>query len=170
MASVYVSIGSNIEPASNVCSCMQHLEKAFHPVTFSRIYQTPAEGFTGNPFLNLVAGFETPFAPDTLRTYLRQLEDKHGRVRNGEKFSSRSLDLDLLLYDDLNLQPDGNLPHNDILKYPFVLFPLAEIAPDHRHPGLQRTILSLAQTSSLEPGLMQAVTLDCSQFQPTDAV
>jgi 2-amino-4-hydroxy-6-hydroxymethyldihydropteridine diphosphokinase len=170
MASVYVSIGSNIEPASNICSCIQYLEKAFHPVTFSRVYQTPAEGFTGNPFLNLVAGFETHLSLDTLRTYLRHLEDQHGRVRHGEKFSSRNLDLDLLLYNGLNLQPDENLPHNDILKYPFVLFPLAEISPDYLHPGLQRTILSLAQTSSLKPDLMQVVTLDCSKTQATGTV
>lgn len=163
MASVYISIGSNIEPLKNVCSCMQHLQKTFHPVTFSTLYETPAEGFAGDPFLNLVAGFETPLTPDALRTYLRQLEDAHGRIRSGEKFSARSLDLDLLLYDDLNLQPDTNLPHSDILKYPFVLFPLAEIAPEYPYPGLQRTLLSLAQTSSLKPDRMHAIALDCSK-------
>jgi len=66
---------------------------------------------------------------------LRDIEDAHGRDRSGPRFSSRTLDLDLLLYDDLILDENGlKLPRGEILKNAFVLWPLAEIAPQLIHP------------------------------------
>ncbi|MDD5392208.1 MAG: 2-amino-4-hydroxy-6-hydroxymethyldihydropteridine diphosphokinase [Thiothrix sp.] len=160
MASVYVSIGSNIERESNIRSCMQCLQADFTNVTFSSIYETPAIGFNGNPFFNLVAGFTTEFDPSALRDYLRKLEDAHGRVRNQDKYSARTLDVDLLLYDGLNLQPEINLPHSDILAYPFVLFPLTEIAPNVLHPTLGRSLSALASESNLDRESLRLVALD----------
>lgn len=163
MASVFLSIGSNIDRKTNICSCMRQLRQDFGEVTFSQIYETPAEGFEGEPFLNLVAGFSTNLPLDTVRGYLRELEDFHGRIRNGEKFSARTLDVDLLLYDDMNLQPGQNLPHNDILRYPFVLFPLAEISPDLIHPALGQSLSSLAAQSILPKNTLKPVDLGCLQ-------
>jgi len=66
---------------------------------------------------------------------LRDIEDANGRDRSGPKFSSRTLDLDLLLYDALQLEENGLiLPRGEILKNAFVLWPLAEIAPELKHP------------------------------------
>lgn len=161
MASVYISLGSNIHPRANICSCIQRLRQDFPDVVFSRVYQTPAAGFAGNPFLNLAAGFTTDLTPAALKDYLRELENAHGRIRGTEKFSSRTLDADLLLYDGLNLQPEQNLPHKDVLTYPFVLFPLAEIAPTLPYPGLGRSLAQLAQASPLPRTALTHVELDC---------
>ncbi|WGZ95782.1 MAG: 2-amino-4-hydroxy-6-hydroxymethyldihydropteridine diphosphokinase [Candidatus Thiothrix putei] len=161
MANVYVSIGSNIERELNVCACMQRLQQDFGEVQFSTVYETPAVGFESEPFFNLAAGFTTTLTPNEVKHYLQALESTHGRVRNDAKFSARTLDVDLLLYDDLNLQPSVNLPHKDILTYPFVLFPLAEIAPGVLHPELKRTLADLAQTSSLSAEALRVVALDC---------
>jgi 2-amino-4-hydroxy-6-hydroxymethyldihydropteridine diphosphokinase len=166
MASVYVSLGSNIEREANICSCMQQLKRDFGNVVFSPVYETPAEGFTGEPFLNLVAGFSTELTPTALKQYFRQVETAHGRVHGEKKFSARTLDLDLLLYDTLNLQPEHNLPHHDIVAYPFVLFPLADIAPDAMHPGLQRTVAEISADTHLSRDTLSVVELDCSTFKP----
>ncbi|MBJ6609599.1 MAG: 2-amino-4-hydroxy-6-hydroxymethyldihydropteridine diphosphokinase [Candidatus Thiothrix moscowensis] len=161
MANVYISIGSNIDRETNICSCIQRLRQAFRRITLSHVYESPAEGFSGEPFLNLVAGFDTNLSPDKLRIWLRQLEDDHGRIRSREKYSDRTLDADLLMYGDLNLQPGQNLPHNDILRYPFVLFPLAEIASEALHPALQQNIGTLANQSILSASSLKPVKLTC---------
>lgn len=161
MANVYLSLGSNIEREANLCAAMQRLQQDFANVIFSQVYETPAAGFAGEPFFNLAAGLTTELTPTELKHYLRELEQAHGRVRGEEKFSSRTLDIDLLLYDDWNLQPHINLPHHDILTYAFVLFPLAEIAPTVMHPVLQRPIGKLARESTLSAAMMRLVTLNC---------
>ena len=75
---------------------------------------------------------------------LREIEDANGRDRSGPKFSSRTLDLDLLLYDDLVLDENGlKLPRDEILKNAFVLWPLAEIAPGLKHPETGLTYAEL---------------------------
>lgn len=141
---------------------MQQLCKDFGNVRFSRIYETPAEGFDGEPFLNLAAGFTTGRSAEDLRHYLQKLEDSHGRIRGKEKFSARTLDVDLLLYDALNLQPAQNLPHSDILKYAFVLLPLAEIAPDIQHPLTGKKLSVMAAESAFPAGMLEPVTLHCT--------
>lgn len=161
MANVYLSLGSNIEREANLCAAMQRLRQDFGDVVFSHVYETPAAGFAGEPFFNLAASLTTALSPTDLKHYLRELEQAHGRLRGEEKFSSRTLDLDLLLYDDWNLQPIINLPHHDILSYAFVLFPLAEIAPTVMHPVLQRTIGEIASESTLSEAVMRLVTLNC---------
>lgn len=162
MANVYLSIGSNIDREANICSCIRQLQQDFGTIRFSNVYETPAEGFAGEPFLNLVAGFSTVLSVNALRDYLRKLEDSHGRIRGKEKFSARTLDADLVLYDELNLQPAQNLPHNDILKYPFVLFPLAEIAPNTIHPLLEQKLSTIAAESALSRETLKPVRLSCA--------
>lgn len=161
MANVYVSIGSNINASVNICSCIHQLRVQFSHVTLSTIYQTPAEGFVGNPFLNLVVGFKTELAFWQLHAQLRNLEDQHGRLRDGVKYSARPLDIDILLYDQLNLRPQHNLPHSDIERYAFVLYPLAEIAPFYTLPHLSQSVAELAAKSHLNHYQLKPITLDC---------
>lgn len=163
MAHVYLSLGSNIAREANLCAAMQRIRQDFDNVVFSRVYETPAVGFVGEPFFNLAAGLTTELSPVELKHYLRGVEQAHGRSRGEEKFSSRTLDIDLLLYDDWNLQPTSNVPHHDIVAYAFVLFPLAEIAPMVIHPILQRPIGELAHESPLSAATLRVVTLDCAR-------
>ncbi|HPE61674.1 MAG TPA: 2-amino-4-hydroxy-6-hydroxymethyldihydropteridine diphosphokinase [Thiolinea sp.] len=171
MAQAYVSLGSNVRAEANICSATQCLQARFKQLISSDIYQSPAEGFDGEPFLNSVVGFETDLDIAKLRAFLRTLETIHGRERGGDKFAPRTLDLDLLLYDDVVLPPgpDGNLPHTDILKYPFVLYPLAEIAGERQHPVLKHRFSQIARHSQLLRNRLIMVDLDCRKRPQPDA-
>jgi len=135
MAKVYVSVGSNIDRERNVASGLAALAREYGELRQSRIFESEAVGFSGNLFYNLVVAFETDQSPQQISTVLNRIEDAHGRDRQGDKFSDRSLDLDLLLYDDLIVeQPGLTLPRPEILEHAFVLQPLAEIAGASKHP------------------------------------
>ncbi|MGB5727240.1 MAG: 2-amino-4-hydroxy-6-hydroxymethyldihydropteridine diphosphokinase [Thiogranum sp.] len=135
MARVYVSVGTNIDRERNVASGLAALAREYDGLQQSRLFETQAVGFSGDLFYNLVVAFETGQSPQQVSAVLTRIEDAHGRDRRGGKFSNRSLDLDLLLYDDLVVDETGLvLPRPEILDYAFVLRPLAEIAGDRKHP------------------------------------
>lgn len=131
----FISLGSNIDREKNVVSALRMLEQQFGQLIVSSIYETEAIGFTGDPFYNLIIGFKSDLAVKEVAKILKQIENDHGRTRESKKFSARTLDLDLILYGDLIIS-DGRLkiPRDEIKRYAFVLEPLAEMAPDLRHP------------------------------------
>jgi len=146
MAWVYISVGSNIEPAVNIRSAMQDLRKDYPGPIISSVYESEAVGFDGDNFYNLVVGFETDQDVREVAQRLRSIEDNHARDRRGPKFSSRTIDLDLLLYGDLIINDDGlNVPRDEISKNAFVLWPLAEVAAEVVHPQFKQTIAALWQ-------------------------
>ena len=131
----FISIGSNINREHNITSALDTLQCAFGEIKHSSIYESASVGFAGAAFYNLVSAFHCDQEIMCISQQLKSIEVDHGRVRNKEKFSSRTLDLDLLLYGQQILNVENlNIPHNDILNYAFVLEPLAEIAPDQSHP------------------------------------
>ena len=144
---VFVSAGSNIDPRANVETACKALKQHYGELELSPLYQSPAEGFSGPDFLNLVAGFGTTESPGEIRQRLAGLEAQAGRDRSGGKFSSRTLDLDLLLYGD-RIDASLKLPHPDIECYAFVLKPLADLAPDLRHPVTGATLSQLWRSFS----------------------
>ena len=150
MVTVYLDIGSNIDREENIQSCVDQLRADFKEITFSKAYESEAFGFDGDPFINLSAKLQTDLSFDALNTYLKSLEHKHARKRDNDKFIDRTLDVDILLYGDLILQPEKDLPRKEILKFPFVLFPLAEIAGEVIHPIEKITIDDIAQKTTLD--------------------
>ncbi len=135
MATVYISLGSNIDRDALTRSGVAALRQHFGELQLSSVYKSEAVGFEGADFYNMVIGLQTDEDVQTVYQTLRQIEDEHGRDRSGPRFSSRTLDLDLLLYDDLVLHEDKlELPRDEILDRAFVLWPLAEIAPELVHP------------------------------------
>lgn len=135
MPRVYVSLGSNIEKDKHIRKAVQALAARYAPLTLSTVYESPAIGFEGDPFYNLVTGFDTQDSLVQIRSVLADIEQQCDRVRNGVRFGPRTLDLDILLYGELVRQDATyQLPRPEIGEYAYVLRPLAEIAPLERHP------------------------------------
>ena len=160
MSIVYLGLGSNIDARNNISSGIDTLRQAFGRVECSPVYQTPAFGFEGDDFINLVARVETEMSPLELKSFLTGLEDRHGRDRQSPKFSDRTLDIDTLLYDDLYLlSPALNIPHDEILEAVHVLKPLAELAPGLIHPVCRKTMIELWKEFPRQDQKMKLITL-----------
>ena len=135
MHRAYLGLGSNIAARANILSAMRSLTETFDNAVFSPVYECPAVGFDGDDFLNLVARVETTMQPLELKHQLFDLENRHDRDRSAPRWSSRTLDVDILLYDDLYLlSPQLEIPRKEILDCAHVLKPLADLAPDLLHP------------------------------------
>ena len=140
MAKIYISLGSNIDREANTRAGVRALTKHYGELELSSVYESEAVGFEGDAFYNMVIACDTDEDVHEVVRQLHAIENANGRDRNGPKFSSRTLDLDLLLYDDLVLDMNGlKLPREEILYNAFVLWPLAEIAPALLHPVVRRS-------------------------------
>jgi 2-amino-4-hydroxy-6-hydroxymethyldihydropteridine diphosphokinase len=141
---VYVSAGSNINPERHLRAACRSLTDKLGPLSLSPVYRTKAVGFDGDDFLNLVMSFSTDLDVQAVKVILDETEAQAGRARSAESFMPRTLDLDLLLYGSEVLDnPAVRVPREDILQYAFVLAPIAELAPDLRHPVDGRTMREL---------------------------
>ncbi len=131
----WLSLGSNIDRERNIRGALRDLAAEFGELVVSRVYECEAVGFDGDPFYNLVVGIDSQLPPLELARATRAIEDAHGRTRGVDKFAPRTLDIDLLTYGDTVLEEGPlRLPRDEILKYAFVLGPLAEVAGAERHP------------------------------------
>jgi 2-amino-4-hydroxy-6-hydroxymethyldihydropteridine diphosphokinase len=140
MPRVYLSVGSNIDRDTHLRAAWRTLTAEFGHLVLSSVYESESVGFSGDHFYNLVIGIDTERPVGELAAMLRAIEEANGRSRVGPKFSSRTLDIDVLTYGDASGVIDGvALPRNEILKNAFVLQPMAEIAGDEVHPVSGKT-------------------------------
>ena len=145
MPRVFLSLGSNIDARRHLAAALDALAERFGALGLSPVYESPAVGFEGDNFLNLVVGIDTGLAVGELARELRAIEDANQRQRGAAKFCSRTLDIDILTHGDSLGVIDGvQLPRDEILRYAFVLRPLADLAPDVLHPGLHIPYRQLA--------------------------
>lgn len=152
--SVYISIGSNIDRERYVSAALDALVVWFEELQISPVYESEAVGFNGSPFLNLVVGIKTSLSVGELSRAFKQLESDNGRRPGALKFSARTLDLDILTYGEAVGQMDSvELPRGEILRNAFVLRPLADIAPDVKHPICRKNYRELWQAYSTDQKL-----------------
>ena len=150
MRTAWLGLGSNVNAEEHIQAAVDALREQFKTVELSPAYTSTAVGFEGEDFINLVARVKTDMCPLALRQYLRDLEDRYGRKRDVPKFSDRSLDVDILLYDDLVLQsPVLEIPRAEITKFAHVLKPLADLDPELMHPTERRSMADIWQSSGL---------------------
>jgi 2-amino-4-hydroxy-6-hydroxymethyldihydropteridine diphosphokinase len=148
MSDVHINIGSNEDRALRLTLALEVLEQEFSNIVVSSLYESPAEGFEGNDFYNIGVNATTDKSIHEVRATLKEIEDDLGRDRNLAKFSARIIDLDLVLYDGV-VEASLNLPRADILKYGYVLAPLAELSASGRHPIEGQTYQELWQAFQL---------------------
>jgi 2-amino-4-hydroxy-6-hydroxymethyldihydropteridine diphosphokinase len=168
MADVYVAAGSNVEPEKNLARALDELEQVFGELALSPAYRNPAVGFEGADFINLVVGLRTVDSPAQVKQSLEKIEALCGRPRSAPKWAPRSMDLDILMYDQVvSDEPGLLLPRPDLLRRAFMLKPLADLAPHLRHPTQQRTIGDLWAAFPRGPGPLVAVTIPrCGPRRP----
>ena len=145
MAQIFISIGSNINKEHYIKAALAILPQHFDNVIYSSIFESESVGFEGNNFYNLVAAATTNLPLEEVCARLKQIEREHGRTPADKKFSPRTLDLDLLFFDDVICDTPAQLPRDEITKNAFVLWPLAEIASDFIHPTVNLSIGELWQ-------------------------
>src|SRR5262245_20240855 len=137
------------------------MRSSWHDVVFSRAYRNKAVGFDGPDFINLVAGFSTAQTLAAVIARLHAIETQCGRPRYAPKWASRTMDLDVLLFGDLvEKTAEYTLPRPDLLKRPYMLGPMAEIAPEIVHPVAQKPIGELWKAFEHDGHSMTPVELD----------
>ena len=142
MATVFLGLGSNESPQENLKLAVRELTSRYGELALSGVYKSAAVGFSGADFLNLAVRLESEDSPLGICDEIDLIHNLAGRDRSSEKWESRPLDIDLLLYNDLILDDRPvRVPRDDILQYSFVLRPMAELAPQQIHPVTGRTMI-----------------------------
>jgi 2-amino-4-hydroxy-6-hydroxymethyldihydropteridine diphosphokinase len=154
----YIALGTNLgDRLENLQQARQALSPQATIIAESPVYETPPWGYLDQPaFLNQVVEAQTLLSPQALIAHLKSLEARLGRVP-GILNGPRLIDLDLLFYDDLRLEtPTLTIPHPRMVGRGFVLKPLADLAPDYRHPVFGATVAEMLQECDLQ-GIVQYV-------------
>ena len=161
MSQIFIGVGSNVDRERNITSCISKLKGSYQSFSMSPIYETESMGFSGPNFYNLVCKFETDEKLLDLKLNLNNIEMVHGRTHGETKFSSRTLDIDILYYDSLVIETDNiTVPRDEIIRYDFVLRPLVDIAPDFIHPKEKLTNQEILNTYDIEKLIINTVKIE----------
>jgi 2-amino-4-hydroxy-6-hydroxymethyldihydropteridine diphosphokinase len=163
----YLSLGSNIEPEENLPRAVKMLAESSKLLAISPVWETLPLGMTNQPnFLNAATLVETERTAEAFKqNVIRQIEYDLGRVRNGDKYGPRPIDIDIMLFNQQIFELDNHhIPDPDLLERPFVAIPLAELAPDYQHPETGQTLHDIARgfevtekEMRLRPNISQAL-------------
>lgn len=149
LAQVFLGLGSNRQRQHHIAAGLRELHKQFataeHPMRVASVYESEAIGFAGHDFLNTVVAITTDLSVMELSKSCKAIERAHGHPSSAARYSPRTLDIDVLLYNDEVCDSPVQLPRAEILHNAFVLWPLAELAPSHRHPVAGETFAQLWQ-------------------------
>ncbi len=139
---VLIGLGSNLDPENNIRKALEMLSNLTDLLETSSIWQTPAVGSTGPDYLNAAALIETDLALSDLKEkVLLEIETRLGRVRTADKYSDRTIDLDVLIYDGAEIDPDlWTLAH--------VAVPASQIFPEFINPATGESLESAGQRLS----------------------
>jgi 2-amino-4-hydroxy-6-hydroxymethyldihydropteridine diphosphokinase len=144
---VYLSLGSNIEPAENLRAAVEQLATQTKLIAVSSVWETKPVGLAEQPnFLNAAAIVKTSLTAEQFKQeVIRPIEQRLGRVRLANKNAPRPIDIDIMLFNRQVLQlGQRHIPSPEIIERPFVAIPLAEIAPDYQHPEVGQTLAEIA--------------------------
>jgi 2-amino-4-hydroxy-6-hydroxymethyldihydropteridine diphosphokinase len=153
---VFVSLGSNIEKERNLPEAIRLLAERCRLVAVSKVYETTPVGYDGQPsFLNAAVLIETSLDAAAFRQQiLNQIEQQLNRVRTADKFAPRTIDADIILYDEdvLDLDAHHHIPDPDLLRFAYVAVPIADLDPGMRHPETGEGLGQIAQRLRNEAG------------------
>lgn len=144
----YLLIGSNIEPEKNLPEAVKLLARFGRIMEHSSVWQSAAVGFTEQPdFLNATVLLETDLSPKMLRLEaIQKVEEALGRIRTANKNGPRTVDIDIILFNQDVLKLGNRLiPDPELLEQPYIAIPMAEIAPDYVHPEVHKTLKEIAR-------------------------
>tara|TARA_R110000751_G_scaffold73956_1_gene149716 strand:+ start:68739 stop:69260 length:522 start_codon:yes stop_codon:yes gene_type:complete len=159
---IYISVGSNVDKEKHTKAGLQGMYQAFGELTLSSVFESESVGFEGNNFYNLVVKANTKLSIAEVCSVLKKIEQDNKRQRGEQKFAPRTLDLDLLLYDQQVISQPIELPRPEVLYNAFVLKPLAEIAADEVHPVVNTSYGKLWQDYDKSRQKLWAITFDWS--------
>ncbi len=148
MTTVFLSVGSNIEPEKNIVEALRQLSTQVKVISISTVYLTePLEHGSQPKYYNCVVKIETDVEPEKLKfDVLREIERRLGRKRTRDKYAPRTIDLDIIAYGNLQLATkELVLPDPQIQQRPFLAIPLCEIEPDLVLPGFDRPMKKIAE-------------------------
>lgn len=159
----YLSLGSNIDPEANLPRCVALLGERCRVLAVSRVYETAPVGLSEQAnFLNAAVLLETALeAADFKADVLADIENRLGRVRTDNKNAPRTIDIDIALFNhDVLTVGTRRIPDPEILTYGHVTLPLADLAPDYRHPETGQTLAEIALSFAGDPALCVRADLD----------
>jgi 2-amino-4-hydroxy-6-hydroxymethyldihydropteridine diphosphokinase len=155
---VFISLGSNLDRTQAFKEALLALSSEFAGIVFSEVLEGPAIGFEGADFYNAVACFTTHDSPQSIVLALKRLESKLCHHHTEHTLLNRRMDLDLLAFGS-HVSQSPPLPRADIENFAFVAWPLAQLAPDWKHPVTHESIHSICarlDRSQLKPVVWHA--------------